>query len=469
MSDKTYVVPIEEVKRRLGKSLQAENVLNYLNEGEIKTNTAIIEKEYIDKDYLLDYAGFYSRSFEKIDKFTERIHFFSGKFDQDVFEDVLENYNKENKNIIENLGEYNGFVVLKPLSINLNKKPSKMIGRSLLRPLPEKVINSTDLRKFIFSEYKLSLYGLDLCIKSLPFQVQDRAVSACATVSLWIANSQLANLFQTPRLSPLEVTKRATRLIGEARSLPNAGLTPQQMFAFLESIALDFEVVSPYELRSEYPEINTVVPDTVKIFIDENFPIIATLLLIKYKNKKYLKKNYKINDDDIAILDYHAAVISGYREDNEHNLNMLYVHDDEIGPYIEVESSTGEDFFKWENEWINDRRYGPYDEVILESLILPLYPKIRMGYKDIYIYLEGMRKKRPNCDIQLRLTNNHELKNKIINSSIKNKLDVLKRPMPRFMWAINVSDKAKNYNKDHIIDATSHKLRFLCKIDYATT
>jgi len=125
MSDKTYVVPIEEIKRRLGKSPQAENVLNYLNCGEIETNTAIIEKEYIDKDYLLDYAGFYSRSFEKIDKFAERIHFFSGKFDQGDFEDVLKNYNIENKDITGKLGLYNGFVVLKPLSINLNKKPVK--------------------------------------------------------------------------------------------------------------------------------------------------------------------------------------------------------------------------------------------------------------------------------------------------------------------------------------------------------
>lgn len=169
-------------------------------------------------------------------------------------------------------------------------------------------------------------------------------------------------------------------------------------------------------------------------------------------------------------MDYHAAVICGYKEDDKHNLNMFYVHDDEIGPYCEVESVPRDAFFRWENEWIKDRRYGPYDEVILETMILPLYPKIRMSYKDIYIYYNEMKKNRPRCNVQLRFTTNHELKSKIINSkNVKDRLRILEKPLPRFMWAINVLGKDNHnitYNKDLIIDATSHKLRFLCRIDY---
>ena len=113
MADK-YVVSIDEVWDHLGTTYQAEYIFNYLKNKEIDAQTAIIEEKYIDKDYLLDYAGFYARSFEPIDRCTKRIHFFSGKFDQRYFRNVLTNYN-ENK--IKKFGRYLGFIVLKNLKI----------------------------------------------------------------------------------------------------------------------------------------------------------------------------------------------------------------------------------------------------------------------------------------------------------------------------------------------------------------
>jgi hypothetical protein len=54
--------------------------LEYLN-----AKTCILEKEYIDKDYLIDYQKFYCRSFEKYERFTKRIHFLSEDVSQDNF------------------------------------------------------------------------------------------------------------------------------------------------------------------------------------------------------------------------------------------------------------------------------------------------------------------------------------------------------------------------------------------------
>ena len=41
-----------------------------------KCKTVLIEKEYIDKDYLIDYSLFYSRAFQEVPRFTQRIHYF---------------------------------------------------------------------------------------------------------------------------------------------------------------------------------------------------------------------------------------------------------------------------------------------------------------------------------------------------------------------------------------------------------
>ena len=275
-----YVVPIDDVVLRdhIGHSLQAEYIYNYLKDIELDAKTAIIERNYIDKDFFIDYAGFYARSFEKIDRCTHRIHFFSGQFDQKKFEEILADFDTEK---IKYLANYLGFAVIKQFK-DENNNPAPHVGRTLLAPYPAMAKNSSSSRKYIYSLYEPNLYGIDLSIYSLPFQAQDHAVSACATTSLWIANNQLSTLFQTPVLSPIDVTNRATSLIEYDRNLPNKGLTIKQMLAFLKSVELDFEYICLDDLRDNSNEIRNLVPDTVNAFVNAKIPIIAGLSLVKF-------------------------------------------------------------------------------------------------------------------------------------------------------------------------------------------
>jgi hypothetical protein len=455
------VIPIDEIKGHIGTSIQAENIFNYLKE--INAKTAIIETDYIDRDYLLDYVGFYSRSFEKIERFTTRIHFFSKNFDKLYFESVLDEHETRK---VKMLGKYLGFVVLKPFK-DQNNELDPQIGRTLLPHLLKKVKNSSDTRNYIRSRYEPNLYGIDLNVEALPFQAQDHAVAACATISLWIANNQLTTKFQTPRLSPIEVTNRAASQIGEERNLPNSGLTLKQMFAFFKSIDLDFEYLSPSGIIKQHPEIKKFIPDTVKAFVDGGIPIVAGLSLVKYENSNKKKKKEQTE------CDRHAVVICGYREDDNGNITALYVHDDQIGPYSEVENASNPeecDFLKWKNEWVDDNRYGPnpgesYDEVLLDKMVFPLYPKIRQNYKDFYYFYQDIRQYYRGSDFRLCLTTVQELKRNVLRSNIKNKSSILKQPLPKFMWVIRVFDEDVNII-DLIIDATSHNMRELDPIIY---
>jgi len=65
------------------ESFQASYLYKYLSK--LNARVLINEAEYIDRDFIIDYQKFYSRSFDRIDKFTRRIHFFSSEFtDKDL-------------------------------------------------------------------------------------------------------------------------------------------------------------------------------------------------------------------------------------------------------------------------------------------------------------------------------------------------------------------------------------------------
>lgn len=151
-SDFVFSYSSERLREYLDDSHQAEYLIRYL--ADLDAKTCVLEDKYVDKDYLVDYQKFYSRSFDEEKRFTERIHFFVEDFSTTKFEESLENYD-------------------------------------------------------------VSLFGIPLSVSSLPFQVQDQGVSACATIALWTALHPLADTYGIPRLSPAEITELSTSFPSE--------------------------------------------------------------------------------------------------------------------------------------------------------------------------------------------------------------------------------------------------------------
>ena len=159
----------DSLRGLLGNSYQGNYLLNYLSG--LNAKTCILEGDYIDKDYMIDYQKFYSRSFLSYKRITKRIHFFATDFSPDDFEKSLENSN------VKYLQEsYLGFAVIKPIE-DSNKNP--LIGRSVLKTYHPKA--GDEKRFFISRDCGASLFGIPLTVESLPFQVQDQAVGGCAT------------------------------------------------------------------------------------------------------------------------------------------------------------------------------------------------------------------------------------------------------------------------------------------------
>ena len=568
----------DKLKSHIGASSQADYLLRYLKD--LKTKTCVIEDKYIDKDYMIDYQKFYSRSFEEISKYTKRIHFFEKSFSAVEFKKILNG--KEAKGLCRS---YLGFTVIKKIPYYDNS----LVGRTLLKTYPPRVNNGK--RYFVSTSENISLFGIPLSLKSLPFQVQDRGVSACATIALWSALNPLTDTFGIVSRSPAEITEVATSYPTVFRNFPSSGLTEIQMMNYIKSTGLDVETIgikknlsvinedikrlieeekqrlkSIAMKKTKHGIINGVKIDNIKIddvidirkeiisapvkaYTNAKLPIIASIMLksgylfsfsdiAKEKEvqellnrlralghsdlaeiidgAKYSKKGRKIRitknneriatlkiEEDLCYLEWdnheleigvvkkeddklniykrssheegHAVVISGYRCDNDRNLNELYVHDDQIGPFSRVKFDTN---FNWINDWVTEHHY---DKVELINLFIPVYHKLRLCFSSIFlVYL----KKRIRCnlftllhspskfDVEIFLTQIQDYKRSLFEGkidgfdvSVKDKEKILTAFLPRFLWVVRTYIDNEPY-MDELYDGVSIKTRKLKDVRY---
>lgn len=409
----------QDLKTFLKSSNQAKYLVKYLQNLGVKT--CILEEQYIDKDYMIDFQKFYARSFERIEKFTKRIHFFNEEFDEEVFLKSLENNDEKLINRFKK--SYLGFIVRKPLE---GADKNKLIGRTLLKTYPKEVAD--EKRIFIKEKYKASLFGIPLEIDTLPFQAQDQGVSACATIALWSALNPLTDIFELKRDSPAEITEIATSL-PSSRKFPSIGLTFEQMINYIWLLGLDTELIRRIEEK--------IIPIVIRAYINAGFPVIAALKLEKSE------KVYK-----------HAVVISGYRYDKGGNIKKLYVHDDQIGPYSRVEASNN-GFKQWDNEW---KDYG-CSSIEVEKLLIPIYPKVRLTFPRIYgSTIRKMEKKGlDTSNFHLYLYSITKYKEFLLGKSIADKREKLTFSFPRFLWVLRLSEASSIDSSvfDIVFDGTS--------------
>jgi len=339
----------------VGRKKNVEYLGSYLSK--VETKTIVVEHTYIDKDYLEDFAAYYVRCFADYPKTCTRLHFFSEEFSESEFRSALEHaadHPVENAN-------YLGFIVLKPL-------PDTVIGRTCLRPWKD-----TADRKRVFPivcDVPVNLFGINLSVRSLPFQEQDTDVAACATSALWSALHGTGRLFQHQIPSPVEITKAASAHSRvDDRSFPNRnGLNAFQIADAIRSVGLE-----PLAIRGS---------DTTMVRLAAAAYLRAGIPCILLSRLHDAASNVEIGR--------HAVAVNGYSLGNlkpkswtknatvfrAATIDRLYCHDDQIGPYAALEFDA------------NGSISAGFDkaskvEILPENLIVPLYHKIRIPVSTI--------------------------------------------------------------------------------------
>jgi len=413
-----------------------KNHISYLNKylTALDVKTVLVEYNYIDRDYLDDFVGYYARCFTDYSRKCLRFHFFKNSFTQRSFTYLL---NGKNKTLARKLNKENylGFMVVKPL-------PRTIIGRTCL-----KTYSSDNNRRYYSAtrNYNINLFGLKLEVESLAFQEQDSEVAACATSALWSAFHGTGMLFHHVIPSPVEITKAATKNVpNQTRSMPNKGLDLFQMAQAIREVGLEPHCVNTH---SEF-----VMKSILYAYLRNKIPVLMGIRLVDTKCSSF--------------NGYHAVTITGFslghKEIKDYmdsktplkasRIDKIYVHDDQLGPFARMDVDGKEIVFK--NEHSKEEKAisissWPDCRAIPFALLIPLYHKIRIPFRTIYDIVCGFNmivtrfglfkklglKEAIEWDIFLTTSNEFKtdiLKTNNINPTIRN--SALTKGLPRFIW-----------------------------------
>lgn len=442
---------------------------DYFSDLGVGAQTMIVENRYIDRDYLEDFSGYYIRCFEDYERSCRRIHFFDQRITDDEFKEYI-----KGKTTDELQDAYIGFVTVRPL-------PKTIIGRTCLSTYKD-----DDRRKYPATRtYSVNLFGLSLKVdNTLAFQEQDRVASACATSALWSVFQATGKLFEHSIPSPVVITESATKQIPlDSRSLPNNGLTAEQMAYAVREVGLE-----PLSISARG---NTgLLKAQLYAYLKSGIPLI---MIIDLYETKALPSLSRFGNER------HAVAVTGFSlgtpipiQYSQHSklllkssrIDKLYVHDDQVGPFARMEFKnvnvkqrdlTGEDTNEEIPLTVLDSSLrdveGSVGDIftIWDTVYVPLYHKIRIPFQSVLlnaIYIDGFineiltKNKFLNLadrlvwDVYLITVN--DLKNEIRENSILHedkRIELLLTNFPKYIWRAS-SYSGDNQVLDLLFDAT---------------
>ncbi len=288
---------------------QVDYIFNYLSnlpDGK-KATSVLLEYNYVDKDYLEDFSRYYVKRFGNDGHKCARLHFFSREVDHRHITTILEGGEGANGQMVELNEAYLGFMVIKPL-------PRTFIGKTCLVVLPD-AATYAKLKKRLAREYKVDLFGIPLSVRSIAFQEQDKVVAACATTAIWTALHSLPWRESRGIPSCSEITINALNHVeGSANSFPSKQLTHKQILR-----SLDVEGVRYHAESMEKPVVEEFLASVVA-HVNSGLPMILTgEVFTRDESGKFEGQGG------------HAISIVGYKVDQDEQ--VLYVHDDRLGPF----------------------------------------------------------------------------------------------------------------------------------------
>ena len=458
-------------KERFGTELdnskpQISYILKYIDDGGVKT--VVVENEYVDHDFLEDFAEYYVRCFHPYKRYCSRLHFFGVAFEEGDFHGLLASESEKiNPQILNDA--YLGFVVVKPL-------PRTVVGRTCLKTGPKESLtkNFPTIRK-----YKVNFFGISLEINSLAFQEQDSVVAACATSALWSAFHATGELFHHAIPSPVEITKLATQLpLNNNRSIPNKeGLRIEQMAHAVRKISLEPFCVNA---RDE-----SFLKSSIYAYLRAKIPVVLAICLYNPNLNPWPRHAVTITGFELGIQNLTSG-FSGLLLTSS-RINKIFVHDDGVGPFASMEfdgmpvqiqqpgSSALTNYFSLTTPWGSGYRACP------EWVLIPVYNKIRITIEEIHAVIALFDQivqiigQAPDQKVlfewEIYLINVTDLKEEIFNTqniiTEEKKRAFLLQNMPRFIWRA----KARYGEKDALdlfFDATDIEQGelFFCALEY---
>lgn len=427
------------------------NIEKYL--AVIGKETTVVENEYVDTHFIDDFCGHYGRCFVPYGRKCVRLHFFSRRFElADLYEILISN---QDKNIVENvLGQYLGYIVLRPIPASIFAKVC--LAADIVERPGYKIMNKP---------YRTHLCGLTFVVPTIAFQEQDHAISACATVALWMGLNAAPGILPRDVPSPYEINEivKMRPVDLQLSNTVDRGLNVSQMVSVINE--RDFEALAIRPATFGYAKA------VIRAYIGIGIPVLLGLDLhhrsAEPEQRTFLGKHAVtvIGFEGEESLHPFEATIGTVKAYNPDGINLylessamksLIVHDDQIGPFSKM-VFPGEYSRSLETEWIDPTAEGNVDAFI-DVLTVMNIPKVRIRFSSILEIVMEINRTVYNLyqdeclfiSWDIRLVNVCALKREIRSlpeSQINNddKLDILTRSLPRYIWTadllVRVDDK----------------------------
>jgi hypothetical protein len=327
-----------------------------------------------------DHSIFYSRNFEHLPNWCQRLHFFTQdrkavkrKFCELInlrspgatHERRLEQYRDACSQFSKDA--YLGFSVIRPLA-------GAPVGRTVLRSYKEDA--GKERRLFQCTRpYKVHVAGLELSVEGLAFQQQDLGVSACATTAIWSSLHKARHVEDIGFATPAQITTLASRYaLPFGRPMPSQGLSVDQMCQAVQALGL-----SPTLFRTkDFPNDDSTSRSYLYSAIKSGF---APILVISEKNT--LPQYHAVTAAGMKVLKNHRPAKVGRRwDDSSGDMVAIFVHDDRYGPYLRAELQYKNDDL-WLKLRIKSEKKEKYESWLLNYIIIPTHLKIRMSFADL--------------------------------------------------------------------------------------
>ena len=294
---------------------------SYLSE--LGTKVVLREPRYFDRDYLAEFAAFYSVSSKGYANICERLHFFSEK----VGRRTMIAASGGSANALKRLQDaYLGFIVRRPI-------PEAPLGRTVLKWFPDSAADTTPRVPASSRKYFVHVAGVELYVEGLAWQQQDTGVGACATISLWsmFHSSALDDHHSIPTTADITQEAHKKHSFG-IRMFPSKGLHIIQIYEVIKERDL-VPLITEGDEKDVHGHTIGFSKDrfasTCASFIRSGYPVLIV-------------GEFKTSEGGGA----HAICNVGFRscipsigdpsipDLADSNIKILYVHDDNLGPNV---------------------------------------------------------------------------------------------------------------------------------------
>ena len=294
---------------------QAQYLRCYLSD--LKAKSVVEEPHYFDRDYLDEFAAYYSRVATQTSNLCRRLHFFDTAVTDESLSLALEGPGQERERL---QAAYLGFTVVRPLS-------HAPLGRSVVKWYPDDLPRYQGNPRITTSRaYSVHLAGLRLEVVGLAWQQQDGAIALCATTGLW---SMLhASAFDDHHAIPstAEVTRLAYQSLRQgAHVFPASdGLDVRQMVeaiarARLTPLLMEGDLANSGFTRDKFAACS--------VMLRSGFPVLISGRLTSGEGHVICATGFR----EVGPGGAPGAVVL-----QDSNIATIYAHDDNLGPNVRL-------------------------------------------------------------------------------------------------------------------------------------